>query len=534
MSGEVKIIKRIENAENPNEYKVVLSNGLTIAVNKVSGNYILADLKVIVGARNETEEQSGISHFVEHMIGNGTNEMSLSDVNAKFSELGFQTRFSTGLIETRFAIDGLRRNFAEAFTTLLKILDAPSFSDELIKKEGGIIESERRRRGAAEQENMERKMDIYRGTSYCKSVAGTKSNIFSFTRSQLLEHFNKYYQPSNVEIAITGNIDIEEILGILKNSGTRYFRGLSLEKQAELSREREYLDSQKIDMTSRLVLFEQDTNACNDVATVDICFPGIGEKDESFEACCLLGKFLGHGLESRLFKKVREEKRLCYSISSANIRCATGDYIFTIITTVNFENLDEVILSIAETLKDSLVNAITDEELQSLKIQEERIDVVVATSSLFELHKFFIGRSLSEQDEIRGVDSVSRKFQNVTKEEIEAVFKRIIASKPVICLYGDKAKLVEATKGKDFTEYFSKEYLLGTSFSEESQEIARVLPVSYVTQKICKEKFKNSKINPNLRLERLLKIKWKKQKKQGVGSFQELIAGEKVGAHLLE
>ena len=75
----------------------ILDNGLNVVVElNPSVHSIAAGFFVRTGARDETHDVSGVSHFLEHMAFKGNDRLSADDMNRIFDEVGANYNASTG------------------------------------------------------------------------------------------------------------------------------------------------------------------------------------------------------------------------------------------------------------------------------------------------------------------------------------------------------------------------------------------------------------------------------------------------------
>ena len=136
--------------------------------------------------------------------------------------------------------------------------------------------------------------------------------------------------------------------------------------------------------------------------------------DDKKYALILFNIIFGNSPESRLFKEVREEKSLAYSISSAYRRL---DNFYYVSAGISYENYEEALNTIKKCLSDIQNNGITDEELERAKALYVSIlnDVMESPSSIVEIYfteLYFGNDSYEKQLEMS---------QNITKEDIVRV-----------------------------------------------------------------------------------------------------------------
>lgn len=178
-----------------------------------------------VGSLNETENIRGISHFIEHNLFNGSRGLAPKEYDKKVSNMGGYTNASTSFSKTDYylTIQLLDNTFLEEGIKLnAEQTQFPSFLSDQLEKEKEPVKSE---------------IDLYKdvisdvatsgmlknllgiNTNSINFILGTKQNINSFTRDQVLDYYNTWYTPDNAVTVITGDVDVNETIGLV----SKYF-----------------------------------------------------------------------------------------------------------------------------------------------------------------------------------------------------------------------------------------------------------------------------------------------------------------------
>ncbi|MBV9469779.1 MAG: insulinase family protein [Abitibacteriaceae bacterium] len=188
-----------------------LSNGLTlIGEHESTARTLAAGFFVRTGARDETPEISGVSHFLEHMMFKGTARRSPEDVNREFDEMGARYNAFTSDENTVYYGNVLPR-FQERLTDLLADMMRPALRDEDFNVEKNVILEEI----AMYQDRPQYLVfDLTRATFFQShpmgaSVLGTAESIRDLQREQMQEYFSRRYAANNLTFVLTGNYDWE-------------------------------------------------------------------------------------------------------------------------------------------------------------------------------------------------------------------------------------------------------------------------------------------------------------------------------------
>ncbi|MBX3354079.1 MAG: insulinase family protein [Phycisphaeraceae bacterium] len=188
-----------------------LPNGLTVIAEVDSAaQTAAAGFFVRTGARDETPELMGVSHFLEHMMFKGSERMSAEAVNQSFDSIGADHNAFTTTEMTAFHAHTLPEALPTAVDTLAEIL-RPALRKEDFDEEKGVILEE-----IAMYEDhpgwclYERTMERYFGAHPSgHRVLGTKSTIEAMTRDAMKEYFDARYSADNTVVAAAGALDFE-------------------------------------------------------------------------------------------------------------------------------------------------------------------------------------------------------------------------------------------------------------------------------------------------------------------------------------
>ncbi|TWT81069.1 Protease 3 precursor [Planctomycetes bacterium CA13] len=195
-----------------------LSNGLRVAAEIDHRCYSTAiGYFVHAGARNETDRESGLSHFLEHMMFKGTATRTAADVNRQLDELGGNSNAYTSEEQTVYYATVLPK-FQDRLVDLLTDMLSPSLAKDDFDTERQVILEE-----IAKYEDQppfgafERVMEIYYGPrGLGRRVLGTKESIESMRVEAMQDFFNRRYRPENIVMAATGNVDFDGLIASLE------------------------------------------------------------------------------------------------------------------------------------------------------------------------------------------------------------------------------------------------------------------------------------------------------------------------------
>lgn len=201
-----------------------LANGLVL-IGEVSPASKSAAVGYFVktGARDETPQINGVSHFLEHMLFKGNDRLSAFEVNEAFDSRGAQFNAFTSEEQTVFYAAVLPEYLIE-ITKLWAELMRPALRDDDFTIEKNVIKEEI----AMYQDTpmfdvMDRCRSLHFGSHPCgASVLGTVESIDALTAEQMRTYFACRYAPNNTIVACTGNFDWDRFCAAVESVSGRW------------------------------------------------------------------------------------------------------------------------------------------------------------------------------------------------------------------------------------------------------------------------------------------------------------------------
>ena len=191
-----------------------LKNGLQLVGERSDDARTLAmGFWVKTGARDETREVAGVSHFLEHMMFKGTNRRSPADVNREFDEMGARNNAFTSEEETVYYGAVLPR-FQGELLDLLADMMRPALRDDDFNMEKKVILEEiamYQDRPSFSVFDLARET-YFNGHPLGNSVLGSVQSISDLTREQMHEYFTRRYAANNLTLVATGNYDWDALV----------------------------------------------------------------------------------------------------------------------------------------------------------------------------------------------------------------------------------------------------------------------------------------------------------------------------------
>lgn len=167
-----------------------------------------------VGSVFENDRERGLSHFLEHMLFNGTKYTKPGEIEAKIEEKGGIINAATSKDYTFYYIEIAYPFWKEALTYLYYMTTAPTLSQKMIEKEKPIVLEELNRHLDNPKSKLwDRFYELaYKKTNYKYPTIGFRETIERFDEPLVKHYFYSHYVPSNTYVVVVGNIDKEKVL----------------------------------------------------------------------------------------------------------------------------------------------------------------------------------------------------------------------------------------------------------------------------------------------------------------------------------
>ncbi|AIS56906.1 insulinase family protein [Vibrio coralliilyticus] len=214
-----------------------LDNGLKYHIYPVSGAPVSVRLFVRVGSAQETEQQRGYAHFLEHMAFNGSRHFSSNEMVSLFEQAGLtfgaDINAYTAYYETVYQLD-LPDNtqLNNALLWMRDIGDGLTIAPAEVEKEKGVIQGEIRRTRPENKSLADKYYDyLLKGTALEDlDPVGDSLSVQSATPESIIAFYKKWYHPENAELIVTGNIDTTTIEALIESQFASWKAGAGISK----------------------------------------------------------------------------------------------------------------------------------------------------------------------------------------------------------------------------------------------------------------------------------------------------------------
>jgi len=404
-----------------------LSNGIQVVCEHIP-HFRSFSIGFWIGAGScaETEENNGISHFIEHMLFKGTATRTPKQIAGEIDSLGGQLNAFTAKECTCFYINLLDEHCAKAIDLLCDIIQNSKLAPDDIEREKGVVLEEIAMvEDTPDELAHELLSKAYYGTHPLgKTILGTKETVPTFTQEKIQKYMAELYIPSNIVISIAGSF--EEAFVMQK-----------LEEQI----------GKTMPANSNIILrcntpFEQKRSVLllsKEIEQVNLClgFTAASQSSDSLYAQLMVNNFFGGGMSSRLFQRVREENGLTYSIYSYP-SLSTHSGVFTIYAGMSPNQALTVNKLIMDEIRKVKESGITQEEFSDAREQLKGSFILGMESASAIMNRN--GKSQLLHKDIKSQDQVIDLVNKVTIEEVNANIQLMFDTKYMCAALVGKVK----------------------------------------------------------------------------------------------
>jgi zinc protease len=285
-----------------------LDNGLRIYLKPSRGPALVSvQAWVRVGSIDETPAEAGLSHVLEHMVFKGTANHKAADISRWIESLGGSLNAETSKEYTHYYIDVPSPGARQAVSLMGELLYRATFDpDEWVRECPVILEEIKRRNDDPEAMLWDVFNDaVFDDIRLRRAVIGFPKTVRDVTPDGLRTFYRKHYTGRRSIVVVAGHFDPRDMRSWLKKAFDRMPAGGAA---------RQPLPSQGTPTAKSRSLKRPVRQSY-----VAIGFPTPPAVHSDQERLDLLAAVSGEGRSSRLVESLREQKKLVWSVSAANI-----------------------------------------------------------------------------------------------------------------------------------------------------------------------------------------------------------------------
>lgn len=396
------------------KHEYVLAGGLRVVIEPLPHTHSVSICCLIaVGSGHETTTQSGIAHFLEHMLFKGTSRRPTSKQLVDTIEgVGGMLDAYTNVESTVYSVKVADIHQARAFDVLADMLMNPLLRDSDVEKERRVIIEEISQTLDTPAEHVHLLFDaqLWGDQPLGRDIAGSDTTVSQFSRDDIVAFWRTTYVRHNLIISVAGNVDVAATLALIEQAfaamphGDRY----------------DAVPVVPCRPGPQVAIHHDDSEQ------VHFCLgmPGLAINDPDRRAMLVFDAIVGGNSTSRLFQEIREERALAYMIGSYSREyAAIGKWVVT--ASIDPTSTDEAITAVMHVLRTVRNDGITADELAQIKEQVKGGILLSLEDSMSVAARN--GSHLLRYGRIVPIDDVVREVEALNREDIARVATRVLS-----------------------------------------------------------------------------------------------------------
>jgi predicted Zn-dependent peptidase len=384
--------------------KKPLANGLCLIgeVNK-SAKSAAVGFFIKTGARDESLQINGVSHFLEHMLFKGTEKLSAFEVNEAFDRTGAEFNAATGEEYTIYYAKVLPEYLVEVTELWIELM-RPALRGEDFDIEKNVIKEEiAMYQDLPSFDVMDRCRRLHFDSHPCgNSVLGSEESITNLTAEQMRDYFVSRYAPNNIVLACAGQFDWDEICSIGEKSCGEWERQ---DAGRELG---DWPGSGKKERIEKANLVREH---------ICLMSAGVSAQDPRRFAAALLGVIVGDDVGSRYFWEL-VDKALAET-AAMQFGAMDGTGAFHSYIRCSSENVSKVLDIIKGIFASLSKDGISEEELQ--KAKNKVLSALVIKNELPMGRLLDLGFNWMYLEQYRTIEEDIHSIKAVTVDDVQSL-----------------------------------------------------------------------------------------------------------------
>jgi predicted Zn-dependent peptidase len=254
------------------------------------------------GSRDESDAQSGIAHFVEHMLFKGTPTRSAEDIAQAIDSIGGQLDAFTAKEYASYYVKVLDQHLPLAVDILSDIVLRPAFQQVDIDREKKVVLEEIKMVEDTPDDLVHEMFtqSFWEGHPLGRPILGSRETVEAFTQQSLREYFQSACTAGNIIVSAAGNVDHARVRELVSSAF-----------QSMPSSAARAPDTPPT-VVPQVIVRDKDLEQSH-ICVGASSYP---QNHDDRYSSYVLNTMLGGSMSSRLFQNIREKRGLAYSVFS--------------------------------------------------------------------------------------------------------------------------------------------------------------------------------------------------------------------------
>ena len=393
--------------------------GMQYAVKRSGSSVAYCALSIKCGTRDEEGFHSGIAHFVEHTIFKGTERRSAAVINGYLDRLGGELNAFTTKEEIVFHATVLKEDLSKAASLLLELATCPTFPDQEINTEKGVVIDEIQSYKDTPSEDIYDRFEemLFKGHPLSGNILGTKASVRKITRQELLKFAQEKFRPEKMAFSIVADIDEKAMEKSIIKLAQKHFADNVMVQDCPSTQDSGEFIAEQFDIT---------LNKRNHQANCIIggLAPSLYQERERLATVLLCNILGGPANNSILNSVLREKNGWVYGVE-----CGYTQYSDTGIVAISLgcdkNNLDKCIRAIYKELGKLQEETLSDRKLKAAK--KQLLGQMAISGDNGETQCLSMGKGLLAYGKLNTGKETRQMVEGITAEDIREMARTIFA-----------------------------------------------------------------------------------------------------------
>lgn len=377
----------------------ILPNGIRIIHQQVESPAAHFGVILNTGSRDESSNEQGIAHFIEHVIFKGTRKRKAYHVLSRIEDVGGEINAYTTKEETAVYATFLAKYYSRSMELISDIIRNSSFPDREIEKEKEVIIEEINSYKDSPSELIFDDFDelLYAGHPIARNILGTPKFVKSFKRTDILRFIENNYHTDEMVLSSVGNIPFTRF----KLLAEKFFADIPAKLR---SHQRELFTNYTPSVKRKKMKTYQNHCVIGNIA--------YNAQDDKRMGMILLNSILGgQSMNSRLNLSLRERNGMAYNVESSYTAYSdTGQ--FNVYFGTDKENLEKAIRLVKKEFK--LIREKRLGALQLSKAKKQLIGQIAISSENRDDLMLTLGKSFLLYNKVDSLPEIYQKIEDIT------------------------------------------------------------------------------------------------------------------------
>ncbi len=380
-----------------------LDNGIRLVHQTIPGLVAHCGVIINTGSRDESPDEHGMAHFIEHMLFKGTKKRRAYHILSRLEDVGGELNAYTTKEETAIHASFLKDDYERAIDLISDIVFNSVFPEKEIEKEKDVVLEEINSYLDTPAELIFDDFEelVFAGQPIGRNILGSEKSVTEFSREKVTSFIERNYGTDQIVFCSIGNISNEKILKLFRTC----FGQVPLSHKNNSS-------SAKWEYKPASLTVKKDTYQ-NHYIIGNLAY---NLKDPRRTGMYLLNNILGgQGMNSRLNLSLREKNGLAYNVES-NYAPYSDTGVFSIYFGTDSQNLEK---SISITMAE--LNRLRTSRLGAIQLSKAKNQVKGYLARGFENHESLMlshGKSILVFDRIDNIEDLVKKIDLITATDL--------------------------------------------------------------------------------------------------------------------